>query len=152
MLNWFEIGPDVDAKAREKNRWAVFDIKKIIKADPADLKAAKPFTDEIGTGYFFNITAEGPLTVHGVKSNKTVELAVSLWDVNPAGKRYKHAQRVLLMRTVKPIEISMKAHDVKPRDTTGQFLSKALSVVGLKISDEVQISLDLRAVQIKPEE
>lgn len=152
MLNWFEIGPDVDAKTREKNRWAVFEIKKITKADPANMKAGKPFTDEIGTGHFFNITAEGPLTVHGIKSNKTIELAVSLWDVKPEGKRYKQAKRVLLMRTVKPIEVSMKQHDIKPRDATGQFLSKALSVVGLKIADQVLISLDLRAVQIKSQQ
>jgi hypothetical protein len=152
MKNWFEVGPDVDEKTREKNRWAVFEIKKITKADPLNLKAAKPFKDEIGTGYFFNITAEGPLTVRGVKSTKTVELAISIWNVNPEGKRYKKAQRVMLMRTVKPIEVSMKKHGVKPRDTTGKFLSKALSVVGLKISDEVLLSLDLRAVQMKPQE
>lgn len=152
MLNWFEIGPDVDQKTREKNRWAEFKINKITKAEPSSLKAAKSFSDEIGTGYFFNITATGELTVHGIKSPKTVELAVSIWNVDPAGKRYTKAKRVMLMRTVKPIEISMKQHDVKPRDTTGQFLSKALSVVGLKIADEVLISFDLRAVEIKPQE
>lgn len=152
MLNWFEIGPDVSETTREKNRWAVFKIKKITHAEPNSLKTAKSFSDEIGTGYFFKITAEGTLTVHGVTSPKTVELAVSIWDVNPQGKRYKKAQRVLLMRTTKPIEISMKEHDVKPRDTTGKFLAKALDVVGLKISDEVLISLDLRAVQVKPQE
>lgn len=149
MRNWFEVGPDVSEETRKKNRWGVFKIKKITKAVPNSLKAVKGFTDEIGTGRSFKITAEGDLTVHGVTSQKTVELAISIWDVNPDGKRYKKAHRVLLLRTVKPIEVSMKEHDVKPRDTTGKFLAKALSVVGLKISDTVLISLDLRAVQLK---
>ena len=93
MKNWFEIGPDVTKKDRETNRWAVFKIKKITQAEPNKLKDAKAFTDEIGTGRNFTITAEGDLTVHGVTSPKTVELAIAIWEVNPDGTRYKKATK-----------------------------------------------------------
>jgi len=149
MINWFETGSDVPEKVRNDNRWAIFKIKKVIKAIPSSVKEAKPFTDEIGTGYNFAITVEGELRIHGVTSKQIVELNISIWNVKADGERYKVAKRVLLLRTVKPIEVSMKHHDVKPRDTTGKFLAKALSVVGLKIADTVLISLDLRAFEAK---
>lgn len=149
MKNWFEIGPDVSEEVRMKNRWAVFNIKKIADVAPENMAAATTFTDEIGTGRAFQITAEGDLVVHGISKEKTVELSVVIYDIPAEGQRYKEAKRVAMLRTRSPLRVSMKEHDVKPRDAAGTFAAKALSVIGLKISDEVQISLDLRAYQPK---
>lgn len=149
MRNWFEIGEDVSPAIREKNQWAKFAIQKVSKVDPPSIDKVPTFTDEIGTGRRFKITAEGDFTVHGITKPKTVELEATLYDVKPGGPRYQEAQRVLMLRTSRPIPISLKEHDVKPRDTTGKFLSTALKAVGLKLSDEAQVSLDLRAVQAK---
>jgi hypothetical protein len=44
-----------------------------------------------------------------------------------------------------PILISLKEHDVKPRDVTGKFLNGALEKVGKKIDDTDQLSLDVTA-------
>jgi len=43
------------------------------------------------------------------------------------------------------MRISMKEHDVKPRDVAGKFLDGALERVGKKIDDVAQISLDVSA-------
>lgn len=149
MHNWFEIGEDVSAAVREKNQWVKFVIKKVVKVDPPSPTKAPTFTDDIGTGRRFKITAEGDFTVHGITSPKTVELEATLYEVKPGGTQYQDAQRVLMLRTAKPFVVSLKEHDIKPRDTTGKFLNGALQIVGLKLSDEAQVSLDLRAVQAK---
>jgi len=44
-----------------------------------------------------------------------------------------------------PLKLSLKEHDIKPRDLAGKFLAGALEKVGQKIDDTVQISLDLKA-------
>ena len=48
--------------------------------------------------------------------------------------------------TAEPVRVSLKEHDVKPRDLAGKFLSGALEKVGQKIDDSVQLSLDLTAM------
>jgi hypothetical protein len=47
--------------------------------------------------------------------------------------------------TLEPLRISLKQHDVKPRDVAGKFLKGALEQVGEKIVDEVQVSFDFNA-------
>jgi hypothetical protein len=150
MRNWFEIGEDVNAATREKNQWAKFTITKIVKADPASVAKASTFSDELGTGHRFKIIAVGDFTVHGITKPKTVELDATLYDLKEGNAMFKDAQRVLMLRTAKPFIVSLKEHDVKPRDTGGKFLSTALKVVGLKLGDDAQVSLDLRAIQAKP--
>lgn len=147
MKNWFEIGPDVSAPLREKNRWAIFDIKKITRVEPASLQSSPAFDDEIGRGHAFKLTAEGNFTLHGITKPKTADLDVILYDVKKGGARYQGAKRILLMRSRSPLHVSLKEHEVHPRDATGKFLAGALSAVGLKISDDAQVSLDLRAYE-----
>jgi len=148
MRNWFEIGEDVSPAMREKNQWTKFTIKRISKVEPASFAKAPTFTDGVGTGRRFRITAEGDFLAHGVSKPKTVELEAVIYDLKDSAP-YKDVQRILMLRTAKPFVVSLKEHDVKPRDTTGKFLSGALKVVGLKLSDEAQVTLDLRAVQMK---
>jgi hypothetical protein len=47
--------------------------------------------------------------------------------------------------TLEPLPLSLKEHDIKPRDVAGKFLNGALEKVGKKIDDVVQISLDVTA-------
>ncbi len=149
MKNWFEIGPNVSEETRKKFQWATFEIKSIEAVSPKSVETAPAHKDEIGTAKSFQITAVGDLTVHGITKPKTVQLNVVIYDVNKSGKRYKEAKRLAFIRTLSPMLVSLKEHDVKPRDATGTFLAKALSVVGLKISDTAEISLDLRAYEPK---
>lgn len=149
MKNWFEIGPDVSEDTRKKYQWATFEIKSIKSVAPKTFNAAKVHKDEIGAARSFNIEAVGAFTIHGITKPKTVRLKVVIYNINKDGKRYKDAKRLVAIRTRSPMKISLKDHDIKPRDATGSFLSKALSVVGLKLSDTAEISLDLRAYEPK---
>lgn len=57
------------------------------------------------------------------------------------------APAVLRITTDEPIRLSLKEHDVKPRDVAGKFLNGALERVGKKLDDMVQVSLDVSATR-----
>jgi polyisoprenoid-binding protein YceI len=126
--NWLEIGPDVDAKRREENRWARFTIKSIDESS----------TTKVGDGTPVTVRASGDVWVHGVTSPKTVTATVT---INGSADAVTSVHVV----TSQPFRVSLKEHDVKPRDLAGKFLAGALEKIGQKIDDEVQISLDLTA-------
>jgi len=134
MKNWLEIGPDVDAKLREENRRARFMLKSIDQVSVNSVADVHSANDER------NITMKvsGDLSIHGVSSPKTVDLVLTF--VGPP----KEPAQVHLV-TSQPIKISLKEHDIKPRDLAGKFLAGALEKVGQKIDDTVLISLDLKA-------
>lgn len=132
--NWFEIGPDVEAKLREQNRRALFTIKAIDEANPVRLASAEA-TDG---GRSSSLRATGDLWIHGASAPKTVQLAVTF--IGPP-----QAPTSLHIATSEPLKVSLKEHDVKPRDLAGKFLSGALEKIGQKIEDTVQVSLDLTA-------
>jgi polyisoprenoid-binding protein YceI len=133
-LNWLEIGSDVDPKRREENRWVRFTIKAIDDANPTKLAAA-----EVKNGQrAVTVQATGDLWLHGATSSKKVDVALTL-DGPP------EAPTSLRIVTSQPLKVSLKEHDVKPRDLAGKFLSGALEKIGQKIDDNVQISLDVTA-------
>lgn len=133
--NWLEIG--ADAKGRDDNRWARFTFKSLESVTPAKLADAP----EQGGARTLKVLAKGDMWLHGVTSPKTVKLTVLVSGPvdAPTGLR---------ITTDEPIGISLKEHDVKPRDVAGKFLSGALERVGKKIDDAVQISLDVTAQRV----
>jgi polyisoprenoid-binding protein YceI len=136
--NWLEIGDDVEVKPREENRFARFTIQGI--GDASSKLADAPEKDGERK---VTLTARGNLWVHGVSSPKTVKL-VATFQGPPA------APTGLRVATVEPLTLSLKEHDIKPRDVAGNFLNGALEKVGKKIDDTVQISLDVTARPLAP--
>lgn len=132
--NWMEIGSDVEPKRREENRWARFTIDAIDDLAPAKLADA-PETDGKRK---LTVTAKGSVWLHGVTAPKTVKLKVTF--TGPAD-----APTALHVETVDPLALSLKQHDVKPRDIAGKFLDGALEKVGKKIDDRVQVRLSIDA-------
>ena len=132
--NWFEIGPDVEAKRREENRWVRFTIKAIDDANPTKLAAAEAKNGQRAV----TVQATGDLWLHGVAASKKVNVALTL-------EGPPEAPTSVRIVTSQPLKVSLKEHDVKPRDLAGKFVSGALEKIGQKIDDTVQISLDLTA-------
>ena len=129
--NWFEIGPDVDAQRREENRWVRFTIRSIDQAGATELA-------QVTKGSPVPVRATGDFWLHGVTSPKTVAATVT-FDGPPDAPTSVH------IVTTEPLTVSLKQHDVKPRDLAGKFLAGALDKIGQKIDDTVKISLDLTA-------
>jgi polyisoprenoid-binding protein YceI len=127
--NWLEIGKDVESKRREENRWARFTIKSIEETSSPKAAGGTPVT----------VKASGDMWLHGVSSPKTIVATVTFSGPTDAPT----LARVV---TAEPLRISLKEHDVKPRDLAGKFLAGALEKIGQKIDDSVAISLDLTAM------
>jgi len=79
------------------------------------------------------------MLLHGVSAPKTVVATVTF-----SGP--PDAPTLARVVTAQPVRISLKEHDVKPRDLAGKFLAGALEKIGQKIDDSVEISLDLTAM------
>jgi polyisoprenoid-binding protein YceI len=129
--NWFEIGNDVTADVKERNRWARFTIRRIEEAAPtkvADAPGDGPRT--------VKVVASGDLLLHGVTKPKTVRLTAVF--TGPAD-----APRAIKL-TGEPFGVSLSEHDVKPRDALGKFISGSLEVVlrNKKIVDTAQVSIE----------
>jgi YceI-like domain len=136
MKNWLEIGPDVDEKVRERNRYAQFTITSISDVSVNNV-------DKIPTRNqqrIVTMKVNGNLQLHGVTSQKTVDIVLTF-----VGSPEELA--FLRIGTAHPFQISLKEHDIKPRDLAGRFLAGALEKVGQKIDDTVQISLDFKAAR-----
>jgi polyisoprenoid-binding protein YceI len=131
--NWLEIGDDVESMRRDENRYARFTIRSI---DEVSSKLADaPETNGERT---VMVSAKGDLWLHGVSSVKTIKLSAA-FQGPPTAPTSLH------VTTAEPLRVSLKEHDVKPRDVAGRFLNGALEKVGKKIDDTVQISLDVTA-------
>lgn len=131
--NWLELGGDVDAKARAENQWARFIIRSV-KEKAGALSAATQNADRREV----ELSVEGDFWLHGVTAPKSATLIATF--EGPAD-----ALRSVSFRTVEPFHVSLREHDVKPRDVAGTFLIGALERVGDKIVDDVQISLAFSA-------
>lgn len=136
MKNWLEIGPDVDAKVRDENRRARFALKSIDQISVNNLADIPAGNDQRNV----TMKVSGELSIHGISSPKTVDLVVSF--VGPPND-----PALVHLVTSQPLKISLKEHDIKPRDLAGKLLAGALEKVGQKIDDTVLISLDLKAAR-----
>ncbi|MEO7109222.1 MAG: YceI family protein, partial [Polyangiaceae bacterium] len=128
--NWMEVGNDSSADTRMKYEWATFNVTSV-DTSTASLAAA-PEADGAKTVV---AKVSGDVTIHGVTSKVTVP--VTLTFKGPAD-----APTELDIKTTEPMAVSMKEHDVKPRDKIGGFLNGALDRIGKKIDDKVQVSFE----------
>ncbi|MGH7286371.1 MAG: YceI family protein [Polyangiaceae bacterium] len=124
--NWMEVGNDSAPETRMKYEWATLTVTSI-EATPASLADAK---DGV-----VKAKVSGDLAIHGATSKETIP--VTLTFKGPAD-----APTELDIKTDEPMAVSMKEHDVKPRDKVGGFLNGALDRIGKKIDDKVQVSFD----------
>ncbi len=135
--NWMEIG--ADSPNREADRWARFTFA---KASVAGATASRltdvPLADGVRK---LQLTVTGNLWLHGVTSPKTVVLSV----VARPGATADAPAASLHVETVEPMSVSLKEHDVKPRDVAGKFLAGSLEKVGDKITDTAKVSVALDA-------
>lgn len=135
--NWLELGEG--ATERQTNRWARFTFKSLESAVPARLSDAP----EQNGARTLKVVAKGDMWLHGVTAQKTVKLTVAV-------RGPVTAPTSIEITTDEPIGISLKEHDVKPRDVAGKFLSGALEKIGKKIDDAAQITLDVSATRDAP--
>ena len=127
---WMEVGKDAPEPARRANEFAVFTLRGL-RVSPNELAALK---EENGVRRA-NVTAIGDLKLHGVTVRREIVLVTTF-------KGPPDAPTEITFKTEAPFAVSLKEHDIKPRDGLGKFLDGALEKVGKKIDDKVQVSLE----------
>jgi polyisoprenoid-binding protein YceI len=128
--NWMEVGNESSAASRMKYEWAMLTITSI-EAAPSAIADAK----EDKGARVLKAKVNGDLMLHGVTSKKTVPVTVTI-------KGPPDAPTDFTIKTDEAMPVSLKEHDVKPRDQVGGFLNGALERIGKKIDDKVQVSFE----------
>lgn len=137
--DWLEAGDLVDATTKEANRYAVFGIQSIDGASARDVTKVTPSkegNDEVRT---VTLTAHGEFLVHGRKVKKDVPLEVRFVGDASAPSRID-------IKTAAPLQVLLAEHDVKPRDNLGKLAQKSFTLLGTKVAETANITLDLHAV------
>ena len=143
---WLEVADGEEGKiaddVKATNRWAVYAIRSIDKLSATDLTkvaATKDGADEIRT---VTATTHGEFLIHGHKVDRDadVEVAFRYAPGSPADK-----PKGLSIKSTKPLRATLADHDVKPRDGFGKIAKGAFNILGTKVADVADITLDLRA-------
>lgn len=130
---WLEIGKDAPDAERKKNERVEFSIKKIDKADNADV------TKMSGAERKVLLTATGDVLLHGRKSTKTVQLEAT-FTFDGATAKSVH------VKTVEPLRVGLAEHDIRPREAFGKLAAKTLEILAPKVAKEAPIEIDFVAV------
>jgi hypothetical protein len=138
---WLEV--IVDGKTNDENRWAVLAIDKVdglSATDATKIAPTKDGTDDVRT---VTATVHGNFLVHGHKVPKDATVTVKLRY--PAGAAADSKPSSVEIKTTAPMRITLADHDVKPRDNFGALAKGALGLLGTKVADVADVSVDLKA-------
>jgi hypothetical protein len=133
--DWLEIGKDVSADKKEKNRYIEFKLKKVETDGPKDI------TKMTGAERKISLKVTGDFRLHERTVEKTTELEVTF-------KFDGDKPSAVAIKTVKPFAVNLEQHDVRPRDALGAILQKTteeLSILGKKVAKDAMIDVDFSA-------
>ncbi len=145
---WLQIDDMVkDPAARERNRWVHFAIRSIDNlsaTEVAKVAPAKVGADDVRT---VTLTAHGDIEVHSLPSKAPKDAALEVRFHVPAGSPAgtNPTSIELVSRDNAPIQIMLADHDVKPRDTEGILAQKAFGLLGTKVAEVANVSVNLVA-------
>ncbi len=135
----------VDDKVKEENRYTVFAIRSIDGVDQPDASKIAPKREgdeDIRTAM---LTAHGDFLLHGRKSMKDAKLVARLHY--PAGAPADAIPTSIEIKTAAPLRIVLAEHEVKPRDTFGKVAQGSFHLLGTKVAESADVSIDLHAMK-----
>jgi hypothetical protein len=143
---WLEVGDAASAEDREKNRWVVYAIRAIDAVAPsADVTKITPAKEGGEDVRVVTLTAKGDLLLHGHKVEDraaTIEARLHY----PSGAAPESKPTRIEIKSKEPLRITLAEHDVKPRDTFGKLAKGSLGLLGTKVADVADVTLDLKAI------
>jgi hypothetical protein len=162
--DWLDIGASRPEAERSRLRWARFTLtdlteltaeaartgrvsKTLPKLDPdapALLAAedASAGTGTAGNSEFRSVDcmARGQLILHGFKAEHSAPVRVSFEYA--AGVSPNATPARVTIRSRRPLVVTLKAHDIKPRDSAGVFIAHDLGLLGTKVATEARVWID----------
>jgi hypothetical protein len=129
---WLEISNDAPEDVRKQNSRVEFAIRSIEDATPKDI------TKLTGATRKATIRAKGDFLLHGRKAEKVAELeATFTYDGDKLAS--------VGIKSVKPFQVGLAEHDVKPRESFGKLAQKTLEILAPKVAKEAMVSVDITA-------
>lgn len=140
---WLEVADGesgkLEEKTKETNKYAVYAIRSIDNVAPSADLTKVALTGDART---VTMTTKGELLVHGHKVEREADVEVAFqYDAGAAADKPKG----ITIKSKKPLRVVLGEHDVKPRDGFGKISKSAFHLLGTKVADNADITLDLRA-------
>jgi hypothetical protein len=143
---WLQIDDMVkDVALRERNRWVHFAIRSVdglSAADVTKVAKTKEGSDEVRV---VTLTAHGDLELHALPSKAPKDVALEVRFHYPEGAPADSKPTRIDLKTKSPLVITLADHDVKPRDSEGIIAQKAFGLLGTKVADVANVSIDFHA-------
>ena len=143
---WLEVADGEEGKlpddVKTVNRWAVYAIRSVDNLSATDLTKVPATTagaDEVRT---VTATTHGEFLIHGHKVDRDADVEVQ-FHYAPGSPPDK--PKSLVIKSKKPLRATLADHDVKPRDGFGKIAKGAFNLLGTKVAEVADITLDLRA-------
>jgi hypothetical protein len=143
---WLEVADGEEGKlpddVKATNRYAVYAIRAVENLSATDLTkvaATKDGDDEVRT---VTATTKGELLIHGHKVDREADVEVQ-FRYAPGAPADK--PKSVAIKSKKPLRATLAEHDVKPRDGFGKIAKGAFNLLGTKVAEVADITLDLRA-------
>jgi hypothetical protein len=136
-LAWLELGNAVAADQRARADAASFvigslDAGHLVTAPNGDRRVPRR---ELESRW----TVRGELSLHGVRAPVSAEVSLSLVPgTDPTGPPVE-----LVIRSRRPLVVSLGTHDIRPRDESGVPIAKDLALFGDRVGTEAKISFEL---------
>jgi hypothetical protein len=132
----------VDGKTNEPMRWAEFAIRSVDGLSATDVRkvaSVKDGSDEVRT---VTMTVHGDLLIHGHKIAK--QDPVDLVFRYPAGASPESMPTRIEVKSKEPMRVTLKDHEVSPRDPAGQLLAWTAALVS-KVAETADVTVALSA-------
>jgi hypothetical protein len=143
-LTWLEVaGPELTPDQIEGSRWAVFAIRSVDDLSATDLSKVAPTKDGTDDVRTVTLAAHGDFLLHGHKVPKDASLEVKLHSPAGASPEAKPTRIDILSKV--PFRVVLADHDVKPRDAEGKLAQRAFNLLGTKVAETADVSLQIHA-------
>jgi hypothetical protein len=166
--NWLDIGSNQPEPERDRKRWAEFVIleidevstdaahagKRVRVVEPRPSSSGMPrepggsaaglAAPRAGEVREVQVLARGELSLHGYRVEHSARLRVRFHYPTAAEAGQTPSQ--LTVETRSPLSVSLAAHDIKPRDSSGVFIARDVKLLGVQVARDARVSLRLTAL------
>jgi hypothetical protein len=143
---WLEVADGEEGKladdVKAANRYAVYAIRSVDGLSATDLTKVAPTKDGADDVRTVTATTHGELLIHQHKVDRDAEVEIQ-FRYAPGATPDK--PRSISIKSKKPLRATLADHEVKPRDGFGKIAKQAFNLLGTKVADVADITLDLRA-------
>jgi polyisoprenoid-binding protein YceI len=136
-LEWLELGNELASDRRALGRFATFDVRGLEGTDGKSIGTLRARRD--GRAPRIDATVVGDLSLHGVRAPQRVPVTLEIEGADGE----TGAPSRLVIRSQKPVVVSLGVHDIRPRDARGVLVARELTLLGESVGRDAKVSFEL---------